>query len=293
MAYYSTNIGFYQPFTPKVCIFSLFVVIYYIMLKKNLSFHPRLGAGLDLFFGLVFWWSMRGVSNVWALLAWVVVRVLLWVALVWFVSYVPGTKRWQHFASLCLFLVGALSFLIFIEWPFAWNLVGLILAFVPAFSFWLLPSVAGQPIFVFKPYRRWRLMMSTFGLLGLWSGGYAMATLQVFPFITWVFILVATLISTLTAAWWLLEYGCEINRNFWLWVIAVAMFILELSTAVFLWPIGYFVSGFLLAWFWYIIWIMARFHLSTLGINWKKQIYFFAGNGIAILLFLLFIVRWR
>lgn len=263
------------------------------MLKKNLSFHPRLGAGLDLFFGLIFWWWMRGINVAWVLGLWVAFRLILWGALVWLVAYVPGLKRWQHFVTLCLFLVGATSFLLFIEWSLVWNLVGALLAFVPAFSFWLLPVVSGQPVFITKPYRRWRLMMSTFGLLGLWSGGYAISTLQVFPFINWLFILAATAISTAAAGWWLREYGSEYGRRFWLWIISIAIVILELATIIFLWPIGYFVSGFLLTWFWYIIWIMARFHLSTLGVNWKKQIYFFVGNGISIILFLLLIVRWR
>ena len=204
-----------------------------------------------------------------------------------------GYKTLQHFITLCLFLLGALSFLLFIESTPVWSLIGFAFAFIPAFSFWLLPVNSGQPVFVFKPYRRWRLLMSTFGLLGLWSGGYATATLQVFPFSTPLFIILATIISTLTAAWWLREYNSEVNQVFWFWVAAIFLIILELSIVLFLWPIGYFVSGFLLAWFWYIIWIMARFHLSTLGINWKKQIYFFIGNGILMILFLLLIVRWR
>jgi hypothetical protein len=263
------------------------------MYKKSLSFHPYLGAGLDLFFGLIFWWWLHGINTTWVLGLWIFFRVLLWGLLIWLVSYVPGLRRWQHFATLCLFLLGATSLLLFIEWPFVWNLIGFALAFIPAFSFWLLPTVPGQPVFVFKPYRRWRLLMSAFGLLGLWSGGYATATLQVFPFSSWIFILIATIISTLTAMWWLCEYGSEINRLFWLWIIAFFLIILELSIILFLWPIGYFVDGFLLVWFWYVVWIMARFHLSTLGINWKKQIYFFAGNGILMLFYLLLIVRWR
>ncbi len=263
------------------------------MLKKTLSFHPHLGASLDLVFGLIFWWWLRGISNAWVLGLWLLFRVLLWGLLIWLVSYVKGLKRWQHFATLCLFLVGATSLLLFIEWPLVWSLIGFSFAFIPAVSFWLLPSVSGQPIFVAKPYRRWRLLMSTFGLLGLWSGGYATAVLQVFPFSTWIFVLIATVISTLTALWWLQEYGSVVNNIFWMWVVAIFLIILELSTVLFLWPIGYFVSGFLLVWFWYIVWIMARFHMSTLGINWKKQIYFFVGNGIFILLFLLLIVRWR
>jgi len=263
------------------------------MSNKNLSFHPHLGAGIDLVLGLVFWWWMRGVSNVWVLGLWVLFRVLLWVLLVRLVSYVAGLKRWQHFLSLCLFLLGTVFFFLFIEWTPAWNLVGLSLAVVPAFSFWLLPKVQGQPIFVSKPFRRWRLLMCAFGLLGLWSGGYAMATLQVFPFINWLFICVASAITTATAGWWLREYNVEPNRSFWLWLIAIAIIILEFSTVLFWWPVGYFVSGFLLVWVWYVLWIMARFHLSVLGINWKKQIYFFVGNGILLILFLSLIVRWR
>ncbi len=263
------------------------------MNKKNLSFHPHLGAGLDLVFGLIFWWWLRGVNTAWVLGVWVLFRALLWGLLVWLVSYVPGLKRWQHFVTLCLFLLGTTSLLLFIEWPAVWSLVGFSLAFFPAFSFWLLPSTSAQPAFIAKPYRRWRLLMSTFGLLGMWSGGYAIATLQVFPFTTWLFVLAASVLSTVVALWWLLEYGAEINRVFWLWIAAIFLIILELSTVLFLWPIGYFVSGFLLVWFWYIVWIMARFHLSTLGINWKKQIYFFVGNGLFILLFLLLVVRWR
>lgn len=263
------------------------------MLKNKLSFHPHLGAGLELFFGLVFWWWMSNIGSVTTLSVWLVLRIVIWLLLVWLVSYVPEVKRWSHLASLVLFLVGCLSFFMFVEWPLAWNFVGLIFAVVPAGSFWLLPKSATQSIFALKPHRRWRLTMSTFGLLGLWTGGYAIATLRIFNFSVWLFVLIATIISTLTAIWWLREYGAELNRSFWLWVIAFAIVTLELATVLFLLPIGYFVSGFLMAWFWYVIWIMTRFHLSALGINWKKQIYFFAGNSLVIILFLLLIVRWR
>lgn len=263
------------------------------MLKKNLSFHPRLGAVLDLVFGLVFWWWIREINAPFVLVVWIIFRVVLWVILIWLVSYVEGLKRWQHFCSLLLLLTGTVSFLLFIEWPLVWNLVGFSTAFFSAISFWLLPAKAGQPLFVFKPYRRWRLFMSTFGLLGMWSAGYALATLRIFSFNILYFVFFSTLVSTAVAVWWLKEYGVSTSKNFWFWVLAIVLIILELSAVLFLWPIGYFVSGFLLVWFWYIIWIMARFHLSTAGINWKKQIYFFVGNGIFIFIFLLLIARWR
>lgn len=263
------------------------------MKSKKLSFHPKLGAVIDLIFGLVFWWLMSGMKNIWMLGVWVVARLVLWLVLIFLVPYVYGLRRLYHFYTLGIFLLGTMSLLLFMEWSLAWRLVGALFAVLPAVSFWLLPPTAVQPSFVLKPFRRWRLVMSNFGLFGIWVGVFAIITLNIFRFNFGWWLLAGTLVSVGVAYLWCREYGIGHKRSLWHSLTVLALMIGELSWVLAIWPIGYFISGFLLFWFWYIIWIMIRFYLSPTGINWKKQVYFLASNGILILVFLILIVRWR
>ncbi|MDO8509921.1 MAG: hypothetical protein Q7S24_02145, partial [bacterium] len=261
------------------------------MKPKKLSFHPKLGAVLDLFFGLIFWWTMSGVKNIWWLAIWFVARLVLWLALIYLVPYVYGLRRLYHFLTLGIFLLGATALLLFMEWSSAWRLVGVLFAVMPAVSFWLLPPTAVQPSFVLKPFRRWRLVMSNFGIFGIWAGVFALITLNIFRLNFGWWLLAGTLISVWVAYLWCREYGISRSRSLGHALAVLAFIIGELAYVLAIWPIGYFASGFLMFWFWYIIWIMIRFYLSPTGINWKKQVYFLASNGILILIFLIFIIR--
>ena len=67
---------------------------------------------------------------------------------------------------------------------------------------------------------------------------------------------------------------------------------IELSWVLSVTPIGYLVFGLFLVWFWYLLWLMARFHFSNEGIIWKKQIPFLILNLGLLLIFVVFIVQW-
>ena len=73
----------------------------------------------------------------------------------------------------------------------------------------------------------------------------------------------------------------------------LALTIGEMIYAVLLWPIGYLASGFLLTWCWYIGWLQLRYALTQQGVQWKRQAPFLILNGILLLIYLLFIVRWK
>jgi hypothetical protein len=68
---------------------------------------------------------------------------------------------------------------------------------------------------------------------------------------------------------------------------------MEFSTVLLLLPSGFLVNGFMIVWLWYIFWLLARFHLSADGINWKKHRWFLGIQTALWLVFLLFIIKWK
>jgi hypothetical protein len=67
----------------------------------------------------------------------------------------------------------------------------------------------------------------------------------------------------------------------------------EMAYVVLLWPLGYFTSGLLLTWMWYIVWLMLRFFISEEGINWNRQRWFLLTNAILVGIFLSLLARWK
>jgi len=261
---------------------------------KNLSFHPRLAAGLDLVLGLVFLWWLGQIGEWWMLMLWAALRLGLWVLLVRLAYFSGKINRWSHFLSLAVFGLGALLLLMFIEWVGAWYAVAFCFVVFPALSFWFLPAKEVEFSFEFKPYRRWRFLLSIFGLMGIGSGLLATAAFQLFYNINnavwWVALALA---STALALWWWHEYGVAWNRMMAIWLGAFFVLMFELVGILMLRPIGFLASGLILIWWWYILWLLIRFHLSPGGIIWKKQQWFLAVNAVAMILFLLLGVRWK
>lgn len=261
---------------------------------KSLSLHPKFAGIMDIFAGLLFLFALKRISLWWILLIYLVLRLVWWIVLVRLVYYPPNIKRFWHLLALAVFHIGVVLLLLFIEWSPSWYLIGLVYLVFPLLSFWLLPSKsAGQLSFVFKPYRRWRFWMSAFGLFGLWSGTFAAVFLQILNVSYWSLLIIASLFTTAITAWWWYEYNIEKNSRFWWWTACVGILIFEIAWVLFRWPLGYFASAMILVWFWYDIWLLARFHLLPAGINWPKQTLFFIINGILLLTFLVLIVRWK
>jgi len=76
-------------------------------------------------------------------------------------------------------------------------------------------------------------------------------------------------------------------------LLAFLAIIFELVWLVARLPLGNLVSGFLLVWLWYLLWILLRFNLSAQGIVWRKQAKFLILNLFIFIIFLIFVARWR
>lgn len=265
------------------------------MTKTNgISFHPKLAAALDVLLGAVMLWWLRQANVWWILLLWFVFRELLWFGLSRLVFYAPGLSRLRHLLTLTLFNLGVLALLLFVEWNWAWRVTGILFVLLPAVSFYLLPAQATELSFMSKPHRRWRFIMSVAGLFGLWTGVGAVNTFQIFYGIgIWFWLVLLSVISAAIAWWWWQEYGVARERRLLVWAVVWCLGAIELSWALILWPVGFLVYGFLLTWFWYLPWLLVRFHLSPEGINWKKQRPFFFINLILLIAFLILVARWR
>lgn len=261
---------------------------------KSLSIHPKLAGVFDLLFGVLFLLFLRNVFAPWFLGALILVRLVAWVVIIRLSFYPESLKRFWHLLALLVFHLGTTILLLFLEWSFSWGLVALIYLIFPFVSFWLLPSRSQNFLsFEQKPYRRWRFWIASFGLYGFWTGIFASISLQILNLNYWWLLIFGSTFTAIVSMWWWKEYGIEMKNKFWWWVLAVGIFLLEISWVLYLWPLGYFVSALMLLWLWYDIWLMARFYLLPAGINWKKQISFFITNGLLLLIFLILIVKWK
>lgn len=261
---------------------------------KSISFHPKLAAMLDLLVNLIMLWWMTHINSWWLVGAWFLFRTAIWTAFMWLVYYPAEMSRWKHLVSLIIMTIGSLSFLLFIEWKFAWYLFGALFSFFSFFSFWLLPSSSVSLSAFLKPHLRWRFIMSVIGLAGIFEGAGAIISFQIVPGVnSFVWLSLASLFSAFIAGWWWLEYGAQKNKRFWIWVGVWFGLVFELFWAVALLPLGYLAGSFVLMWCWYVGWLLARFNLSAEGISWRKQVWFLSFNAILFPLFLIFIARWK
>ena len=262
---------------------------------KNISFHPKLAAFIDVVANLAMFWGLFRLGHWQTLLAWFVVRTVLWIFFIRLVYYPKELSRLRHFISLLFFNVGVLLSLIFMEWNQAVTLTIALFTIFSGVSFWLLPtkSEPGVINFVVKPYRRWLLLTDVFGLSLLWSSLYAGSSFQLINFdYFWLGLILASLITSSISYWWWREYGLESGDRLWWSVIACFFIFLELSFVLWLWPLGFLVNGLIVVWCWYVFWLLVRFNLSKDGINWRKQNIFLAINLILFIIFL-FVVKWK
>jgi hypothetical protein len=229
----------------------------------------------------------------WKLLLWGAVRFVVWAVLIRIIFYSAGLSRAKHFASLALFNVGAVAYIVFIDQLVARQVAEALAVVLPAISFWLLPSTDQELSFALKPERRFRFFIAILGLAGMWSGIIAGKAFGVYLIHIGWFVGVGTFITSLTSLWWWWEYGLPLGRRFWQSLVASTLIVLEAAYAVTVSPLGFFEGGLLIVWLWYVLWLLFRFHLSADGIVWRKQWFFAVSNAVLMLLFLMFVVRWK
>lgn len=275
-------------------ILRVFSGTYAMFFRKLISFHPRLAAILDLVVGALLLWWLTNITTPLLLLVWFVFRVAWWGILQQCMFYPAAVSRVRHFFSLVVFNIGLTALLVFMDAQWTWELVGSIYWLVPSISFWLVPKEDAALAFALKPHRRWRFLMVVIGLMGMWSGLYSIAIFQLVGYqAVALFIMAAALGTVAVSAWWWREYGIEKNKIFLLHLAALFVVVVELAGAILLWPTGYLINGLVITWLWYLTWLLLRFHLSPEGIAWEKQKRFFVVNAFLLVVFLVFIARWR
>lgn len=262
-------------------------------MAKSISLHPKLAGSVDAFLNILILFTLQTITEWWILGVWFFFRILLWILLIRLVYYPREIRRVGHFFSLLFFFLGLSLLLIFVEWNLSWYALGAVFVFFPWMSFWILPAEDKQLSFASKPYRRWRLIMNTFSVAGIWGGASAVISLDIFGLGSWIWILAGAVLSTALSVWWWLEYETEKSSRFWIWTVVWFLLFVELGSALFLLPLGYLVNGLIMSWVWYLLWLLARFHLSSEGVNWKKQAPFYVSNFLLLILFLILVVKWK
>ena len=183
--------------------------------------------------------------------------------------------------------------MLFIDWRYTWYLLGLFFIAFPFISFWLLPPMEDKLFLMSKHHRRWLFLMNVFGLGGLWNGLTAVVAFKILDISLWFWLLPTVAISTIIAVWWWQEYGLTRGRQFWFWAAAFALIMVEAGWVILLNPLGNFAQGLLLTWVWYLLWLITRFYLSKEGIDWRRQKWFLGINLLLMIIFLVFLARWK
>lgn len=260
----------------------------------RVSFHPKLAAGLEFFFLLVAVWWLNHVTRGYILLLWLGVT-MGWSALVVKMMYFPPSiRRLPQMLSLLSFLTGMMLLIIFVDDHNVRLLLSAVTVVIPAISLALVPAAENTLTILTKPYRRWIFLMTIFGVAGLWVGVTASAVFQLAPrYLLWLLILVAGAVTVLVSLAGWRTYGLPFDRRQKLAAGALFLFLVECGYLLVLLPLGYMVSSFLLTWLWYVSWLILRFYLSPEGIDWRKQRWFLATNGVALVVFLLMVARWK
>jgi hypothetical protein len=143
----------------------------------------------------------------------------------------------------------------------------------------------------FKPVRRTLTMFLVFVVYAALTFGFSLSVF--FPDIPFSFItiILGLCVSAITGYIWSLYDRSVWVQNRW-WIGAFGITMMELIWIMHLLPFGYFASGLLVSWLWYVAQLLGRFHLSPQGILWKKQRLFLIANIVLYVLVLAFFVRW-
>ena len=264
------------------------------MTLKKISLNPKLTAFLDLIVNLILILIIIKISSWMLFIIIFLTRQFLWGLFIRLTYYPKEKLRLKHYLSLLAFSTGLYLTLIFIDWTVAFYILIIIFLALVFISFWFLPGSKIQLNIFLKPYTRWRFVLSSLGLAGIFIGLQSMMFYQISYYINnWVWYICSAIVSTAIAAWWWYEYRIKLNTKFYITTGIFLILMTELIWVISKLPIGNIVGGLLLAWSWYIIWLLNRFNLTVEGIKWKKQIKFLIINLSLLAIFLIFIVRWK
>ncbi len=262
--------------------------------SKKISLHPKLAAAAELIFGLIFFWLLKRVTNLSGLAILLLARLALSSVLAYgFAYFPPSINPWQHVLVLAVFEAGLLPLVLFTDWSVAWHLLAVVSVLSPSFLYWLIPPGSRELSFELKPYRRIGLLMTVMAVAGIWSGLLALFVFQLVPWFNWWLPAVATILPTLLSGFWWRRYEVPLTRRALLFLGLSAILLWEASLVVLFSSIGNFAGSLMLTWWWYVLWLMGRFYLSPGGLNFKKQLPFVIINGLLLVIYILFVVRWK
>jgi len=222
------------------------------------------------------------------------------VVLVWFALLVFGEGQLRRLKRskqtiLPILLATVLSYtslISIVEWKFL-NWPFILLLGISVFLLFQSIVTSEKGLFTIeqKPYRRimvliWTLngyaMITTVFALGLFFPGI--------PF--WILAVVGgILLGLISFMVWKMYSKLDFRKGL-VWIFLMSFLIIELVWVMHLLPFGYLVSGFLVAWLWYILQLFMRFHFGPKGVIWKRQIWFIVSNAVLYSFLMIFFVRW-
>jgi hypothetical protein len=131
------------------------------------------------------------------------------------------------------------------------------------------------------------------GLAGIWSGIGTLVVYNIYAVSSWVWLISASIATVLLGVFCWKQYDLEFKPNFWLWTLGGLILVCQFAWVELMLPTGYLINGFLMAWLWYVYWLIGRFQLSEEGINWKKQFWFLGINATCFVIVLATIIKWK
>ncbi len=167
----------------------------------------------------------------------------------------------------------------------------LVTLFIFSFLFGFTQLEKGYSTHQLKSYRRVTMMLWAFVVYALSSFFYVLNVFfQGFPF--WVLaIILSTLLTSHIYYVWKMYIDITVKGSIF-WLVIISIFMFEIIWVVQLLPFAHQTLGFFVAWAWYIIQLLLRFHFSKKGIDWRKQRTFLLTN-LAIFVMLLLLSQWR
>ncbi len=260
---------------------------------KNVSFHPKLAAVLEVVAGLGFALGVGAAFTWWQVLLTLVGKMIFSAVLVQRVYNPLAARRLTHWLTIIFFNVGILGIQVFSEWSSAKYVMGMVLALGPALTFWFFPSTKTELPFALKPYRRISFALVLLGLAGFWSAIWAVVIFRIYPVSFWVLNLGGVGVTLAVSCWWWKEYKVENTKLIRTWLLVFLVLFFELSWVLFHTPLAYFIRGIVLVWVWCVLWLLARFSLLSEGVNWKKFFPVLMSNMLGIALFLGIFASWK
>lgn len=184
-----------------------------------------------------------------------------------------------------------LAILSLVEWPPLQWFVILLAGALSALLVALTIGHRGDMTYEYKRVRRLFAMLWTFDAFAAATMLYAIAIF--FPVVPFSLLAATSGIVYAGAAFMVWRLYANVSLRSQLpWILAFALIMIEFSWVIYRLPFGYFAAGALTTWIWYVAQLLARFHFSLSGINWKEQRWFLLGNAVAFAAVIALYIRW-